>query len=79
MAKGKYIMIIDDDDKYLQRDAFTTLYQEAEKNNLDILGFKTIPMKSFDDKKEYNNSETNETKVIYTNELNNCFLLENLV
>ena len=71
LAKGKYIMIIDDDDKYLQRDAFTTLYQEAEKNNLDILGFKTIPMKSFDDKKEYNNSETNETKVIYTNELNN--------
>ena len=38
-AKGKYVMILDMDDLYTQRDAFSTLYLEAEKNNLDILGF----------------------------------------
>jgi glycosyltransferase involved in cell wall biosynthesis len=38
-AKGKYVMILDVDDIYSQRDAFSTLYLEAEKNNLDILGF----------------------------------------
>ena len=30
---------MDVDDIYVQRDAFRTLYVEAEKNNLDILGF----------------------------------------
>ena len=38
-AKGKYVMILDEDDIYVQRDAFTSLYVEAEKNKLDILGF----------------------------------------
>ena len=41
-AKGKYVMILDVDDLYTQRDAFSTLYLEAEKNNLDILGFGLI-------------------------------------
>lgn len=40
LSKGKYIMIIDDDDKYLQREAFTTLYTEAEKYDLDIVKFR---------------------------------------
>ena len=39
LSKGKYIMVMDVDDIYVQRDAFRTLYVEAEKNNLDILGF----------------------------------------
>ena len=34
-AKGKYVMTLDDDDKYLQRDALSTLYNEAEKEKLD--------------------------------------------
>ena len=38
-AKGKYVMTMDEDDIYVQRDAFSLLYNEAEKNNLDILGF----------------------------------------
>ena len=38
-AKGKYVMILDEDDMYVQEDAFSTLYEEAEKDNLDILGF----------------------------------------
>ena len=39
ISKGKYIMILDEDDIYIQRDAFRFLYNEAEKNNVDILLF----------------------------------------
>ena len=69
MARGKYVMIIDDDDKYIQREAFTTLFNEAEKYNLDILGFKTILSSSFDDKGEFNNTKNVESRIIYQNEL----------
>ena len=41
-AKGKYVMTLDEDDIYIQRDAFSTLYSEAEENNLDILGFAIL-------------------------------------
>lgn len=41
-AKGKYVMFLDVDDIIAQRYAFSTLYQEAEENNLDILGFSLI-------------------------------------
>ena len=40
-AKGKYVMTLDEDDIYVQRDAFSTLYSEAEENNLDLLGFSS--------------------------------------
>jgi glycosyltransferase involved in cell wall biosynthesis len=46
-AKGKYVMILDVDDLYTQRDAFSTLYLEAEKNNLDILGFGLLISKIY--------------------------------
>ena len=45
-AKGKYVMALDEDDLYAQRNCFTTLYKEAEKNNLDILGFALIISKN---------------------------------
>ena len=41
-AKSKYVMILDEDDMYVQKDAFSTLYLEAEKYNLDIVGFASI-------------------------------------
>ena len=41
-AKGKYVMILENKDIYLQKNAFSTLYNEAEKDNLDILGFSAI-------------------------------------
>ena len=41
-AKGKYVMILDQDDIYTQKDVFSTLYAYSEKNNLDILGFASI-------------------------------------
>ena len=41
-AKAKYLMILNEYDIYVQTDAFSTLYEELEKNNLDILGFASI-------------------------------------
>lgn len=41
-SKGKYVLLLDEDDLYIQREAFSTLYDEAERNNLDILKFKSI-------------------------------------
>ena len=41
-SKGKYVMTLDEDDMYSQRNAFSTLYEEAERNNLDILGFASF-------------------------------------
>ena len=41
-AKGKYLMILEEYDIYVQIDAFSILYEEVEKNNLDILGFASI-------------------------------------
>ena len=43
-TKGKYTMIIDIDDIYSREDVFdfVSLYKEAEKHNLDILGFAFI-------------------------------------
>ena len=35
-------MTLDEDDLYASKDAFSILYEEAEKNNLDILGFSSI-------------------------------------
>ena len=45
LSKGKYILVLDEDDIYVQRDAFSTLYKEAEKNNLDLLSFRFIMSK----------------------------------
>ena len=38
-SKGKYVMILDEDGMYSNSKAFSILYEEAEKNILDILGF----------------------------------------
>ena len=39
-SKGKYIIELDQDDMFINDDAFDILYNEAEKNELDILNFK---------------------------------------
>ena len=41
-SKGKYVMILDQDDIYTQSDVFSTLYSYIEKTNLDIIGFSSI-------------------------------------
>lgn len=45
LAKGEYVLLLDEDDMIVQRDALSTLYKEAESNNLDLLGFKLIHSK----------------------------------
>ena len=68
-AKGKYIIFLDDDDKFLQRDAFTTLYNEAEKYDIDIVEFRTITSKLVLNKEGYNNTKQEETEIISQNRL----------
>lgn len=41
-AMGKYVMTLDSDDLYANKNAFSILYNECEKNNLDILGFGSL-------------------------------------
>ena len=41
-AKGKYVMSLDQDNLYTSENAFSILYDEAEKNKLDFLGFSAI-------------------------------------
>ena len=41
-AKGKYVMILGQKSLYAQKDTFITLYEEAEKNNIYILGFGSM-------------------------------------
>ena len=52
-SRGKYCMILENKDIYLQKDAFSTLYNEAEKDNLDILGFSAIINWENEDKIDY--------------------------
>ena len=41
-AEGRYILALDNDDMFLDEDVFYTVYNESEKNNYDIIGFKAI-------------------------------------
>ena len=41
-AKGKYVITLDQDNLYTSKFTFSLLYNEAEKNNLDLLGFSSI-------------------------------------
>ena len=41
-AKGKYVMTLDHDDLYSTKNVFDKLYREAEKFNLELLGFSSI-------------------------------------
>jgi glycosyltransferase involved in cell wall biosynthesis len=63
-SKGKYVMILDVDDIYAQRDAFSTLYIEAEKNNLDILGYSSV-FSGFHIKKGNKILKHRKTEIIY--------------
>lgn len=46
-AKGKYIIILDQDDMFIREDLFDTLYYEAEKNNLDLIQIRDINLNKF--------------------------------
>ena len=68
-AKGKYVMTLDMDDIFVQREAFSTLYVEATKNNLDILGFIVVQTYKNINKKRPNYSD--KLRIIYQPELSN--------
>ena len=46
-ANGKYITQIDQDDMLIRDDAFDLLYNEAEKNDLDLVQFRDIISEEF--------------------------------
>ena len=46
-AKGKYIIELDQDDIFIRDDLFNILYDEAEKNKLDIIQFRDITKNNF--------------------------------
>ena len=68
LAKGKYILLLDEDDIYVQRDAFSTLFKEAEENNLDILNFREIVSKPKLKKINYKKKKT-DSSIIFQPEL----------
>ena len=41
-SKGKYVMNLDNDDLFLNSEVFDILFKEAEKENVDILGFAAV-------------------------------------
>ena len=41
-SKGKYILFLHQNDFFAKKNAFEILYSEAEKNNLDVLGFSSL-------------------------------------
>ena len=60
-SKGKYIIELDQDDMFIRDDCFDILYNEAEKNNLDLVQIRDISKKDF--KLHYNtivNSNIND-------------------
>ena len=54
-SKGKYILELDQDDMFISDEAFETLYNLAEKNNLDLIQFKDFLLKKFYVPKKYEN------------------------
>lgn len=52
-SKGKYLIILDEDDIFGQRDALSTLYDLAEKDDLDMLGFSSMFTESYYKKGKY--------------------------
>ena len=46
-SKGKYIFPLDNDDMFLDSDVFDTIVSEAENNEYDIVGFKSLQADSY--------------------------------
>ena len=46
-ANGKYILELDQDDMFLSDKTFNIIYNEAEKDNLDLLQFRDFELKQF--------------------------------
>ena len=60
-SKGKYVMIMDQDDIYINKDLFSNILEISEKNDLDILQFK------------YNDYLSEKNVVFYDNKFSTYF------
>ena len=80
-SKGKYILALDHDDMFFDFDVFSKMYKIAEKKSYDIIGFKAIRGKSYNDSVQdmyddpfhmhKNNIEIHQPKLVYFPILNN--------
>ena len=77
MAKGKYILLLDEDDIYCQREAFSTLYKEAEKNNLDLLKYRKIKSKTKIKNNYFLKNENKTFPIIFQPELGKILFRQN--
>lgn len=46
-SKGKYILNLDNDDLFMNDDLFDTIYNEAEINNFDLVGFSAVESNTY--------------------------------
>ena len=78
-AKGKFILVMDQDDIYIDKDLFLNLIQISEKNDLDILQFKYNDYSPNLNIIEYDNIKfsSNYNKIIKQPELGNINLYLN--
>ena len=68
-AKGKYVIILDQDDMFVQTEAFSTIYEVLESNNLDILGFGSLFARTPDFSKDTGLYLYYGSSIIYQREL----------
>jgi len=78
-AKGKFVLVMDQDDIYIDKDLFLNLIQISEKNDLDILQFKYNDFSPELDIIQYDNIKfsSNYNKIIKQPELSNINLYLN--
>ena len=78
-AKGKFVLVMDQDDIYIDKDLFLNLIQISEKNDLDILQFKYNDYSPKRNIIEYDNIKfsSNYNKIIKQPELGNINLYLN--
>lgn len=65
-AKGKYVMILNQNDFYTQSNCFSTLYDMAEENKIEIIGFASLIGKdTIIQNKNLNINNYIETPILY--------------
>ena len=78
-AKGQYIVDLDCDDMFIVDDIFDVAYDSAQKDNFDVISFKSFQSKFIENKLMYTDVFTNHNKqnlTLYQPELS-CFCISN--
>ena len=83
VAKGKYVMIINPNCFFLERDSFQKLFNEIEKNDFDILEFNLYKILSSNYsylyKCKHDQSQFNLSSIKYNLEFNNIDIQKELI